>query len=349
MADDDTALDRLLAEGLEAGLYTGAAAAIGSGDGVDRVRTVGEADPTTGEAVTTDTRFDLASVTKAAVTAPVVLALVEEGRVALNEPIGRYLDPVAGTDRGDVPVWKYLTHASGLDPYHYDPDWSDPASARQAIYGADVHDPEGVDEYEYSCLNYVHLVAALRAVTGESFADLARRHVFDPAGADTARIGPLPADVPVAVTYDHQHEDRPLRGAIHDPIARALAGESGNAGAFGSITDVARLAGAVLNDGEGRSGRVLSPATVARSRANWLADDQRPHGLGWRLAVESYPAANWPTTAFGHTGYTGTSLWIDPAFDRYAVLLTNAVYHDEEREFLALRERFHGVVASERY
>jgi len=354
----ETALDRLLSEGLAGDLYTGAAAAIGSAGGVERVATVGRPDPARDQPVTPDTPFDLASVTKAVATAPVVLSLVEAGKIALSEPIGEYLEPVAGTTRGELPVWKYLTHTTGLEPYHYDPAWTGPADARTDIYETDLHDPGGVDEYEYSCLNYVHLVDAVRRITGDTFADLVARHVTEPAGAATARIGPLPDDAgPVAVTYDHQHADATLRGAIHDPIARALAGESGNAGLFGSVTDVSRLARAFLPAdtgtsgraaGSGESPRVLAPPTLSRARRNWLGDDRRPHGLGWRLALESYPAANWSTVSYGHTGYTGTSVWLDPEFDRFAVLLTNAVYHDAG-EFLAFRERFHGVVAGGRY
>lgn len=346
-------LDRLLTEGIDAGLFTGAAATVGTSDGIEWRTAVGERDPRTGDPVTDDTRFDAASTTKATVTTTVVLRLVEEGALAISEPLGAHVPPLDGTDRGEIPLWRLLTHTSGLQPYHYE-GWESPETARQAIYDADLLAAEQGDRFEYSCLNFVHLVDAVRRATGRTLADLAREYVFDPAGMERARIGPLPDDAdPAAVTYEREHEDEVFTGEIHDPIARALAGESGNAGLFATATDLGRFATRLLTDRRRDAGadgdHLLAPGTIDRMTTDWLPDLDRPHGLGWRLARECYPAPNWSLSSFGHTGYTGTSVWIDPDADRFAVLLTNEVFCGKDDGMVQFRERFHGAVAGERY
>lgn len=346
----ETALDGLVREGLDEGLFTAVAVGIGSSAGLERSFTAGTRDPESGAPVSDDTLFDCASVTKAAVTAPVVLRLVEEGILALSDSIGRYLDPLSGTDRGDLPLERFLTHTTGLQPYYYDEDWQRPEDARRDIYEQALLDVEQRGTYQYSCLNFVHLVAAARETTGETFADLARRYVFDPAGMAHARLGPVEDESrPVVVTRERDHLERVLQGKIHDPIARALKGESGNAGLFATVSDLASLATALLNDGDGANGQVLSPSTIRRMREEWLPADQRPHGLGWRRATDHIPASNWSRDSFGHTGFTGTSLWLDPESDRFAVLLTNEVYCGKESEMARFRERFHNVVGGGRY
>ena len=346
-------LEQLLTDGIDSGLFTGAGAAVGSSEGIEWQTTLGERDPRTGDPVTDDTRFDAASTTKPVVTTTVVLRLVEEGVLALSAPLGAYVPPLDGTDRGGVSLRQLLTHTSGLQPYHYDESWGSSDAARADIYDADLLEAPPGERFRYSCLNFVHLVDAARRATDAPFADLAQRYVFDRAGMGDADIGPV-ADDNVAVTYDHDHADRALVGEINDPIARALDGESGNAGLFATVSDFARFAEALLTDcsSDGRpSGGpgLLAPGTVGRMRRNWTTDMERPHGLGWRLARDCYPAPNWSLSSFGHTGYTGTSVWLDPEADRFAVLLTNEVYCGKENGMIRFRERFHSAVAGERY
>lgn len=347
----DSPLERLLKEGIDAGVFTGAAAAVGTSDGIDWQRTAGQRDPRTDDPVTRDTLFDAASTTKAVVTTTIILRLVESGTVALSAPIGEYVPPLDGTKRGEIPLRYFLTHTSGLQPYHYE-DWSSPAAGREDIYDSNLLEAEPGERFAYSCLNFVHLVDAARRVTDSTLAELATQFVFDPAGMDTARMGPLPDDAPpAAVTYEYEHADRAFVGEIHDPIARGLAGESGNAGLFATVTDLGHFASTLLTDAHrnNMSPRLLAPGTLRRMRENWIPDLDRPHGLGWRLARECYPAPNWSTDSFGHTGYTGTSVWLDPEADRFAVLLTNEVYCGKDNGMVRFRERFHGAVAGERY
>jgi CubicO group peptidase (beta-lactamase class C family) len=354
-AQDAPLLEDLLAEGIESGIFTGAAAAIGTSDGIEWSTTAGERDPRSGEPVTPETLFDGASTTKAVVTTTVVLRLVEEGVLALSAPIETYIPQLEDTERGEIPLHHFLTHTSGLQPYHYDEDWGSPEEAREAILSADLIEAEPGERFAYSCLNFVHLSDALRRVTDRTLADLAQEYVFEPAGMERSRMGPLEEPEPNAVvTYEWGHADATIHGDVHDPIGRALAGESGNAGLFTTATDMGTFAAEMVatarDEVETDGSHVLSPSTVARATADWIPDlESRPHGLGWRLGMACYPAANWPPSAFGHTGYTGASIWMDPEADRFAVLLTNEVYEGKGGGMPQFRERFHGAVAGQRY
>lgn len=345
-------LDDMLSEGIDEGIFTGAAAAVGSSDGIEWEATAGTRDPRSDDPVTDETLFDAASTTKATVTTTVVLRLVEEGRLALSAPVAEYVPPLEGTERGSIPLRHLLTHTSGLQPYHYDDDWETPEEARQAMYDADLIEADPGERFAYSCLNFVHLVDAVRRLTGRTLHELAAEYVFDPSGMESARLGPLDDDAPpAAVTYEHEHADRAFVGEIHDPIGRAFAGESGNAGLFATATDLGNFASTLLADSQSdrsEPGRLLSPGTIARMTDDWIPGLERPHGLGWRLARECYPAPNWATDSFGHTGYTGASVWIDPDADRFAVLLTNEVYCGKGEGMIRFRERFHGAVAGGR-
>jgi len=344
----DDPLTALLEDGLSAGVFPGAVAAVGRAVGTERVVAVGERDPENGLAATPETVFDLASLTKPVVTATVALALSESGAIALSDRLDRHLPALDGTPRGEVELVGLLTHTSGLQPYAYDPAWTTAEEVLDGLYARSLLDVAPGERYEYSCLNYVHLAEALRRATGESLADLAERLVFDPAGMTDARLGPTDA-TPVAATYDHEYRDRTLRGEVHDPLGHAMDGESGNAGLFATVGDVAQFARALLNDGRADGDRLLSPATVARLSEDHVPDVEEPHSLGWRLARRQYPGLPWSGDAFGHTGYTGTSLWVDPVHDRFAALLTNQVYDGKDTGLLRFRERFHGLVGAGRY
>jgi CubicO group peptidase (beta-lactamase class C family) len=347
--DGDPVRD-LLEEGLERDVFTCAVAAVGGAGGVHRTLAVGESDPETGRRATEESLFDAASLTKPVVTTTLVLGLVERGELALRDGLARHLPELEGTERGSVTLRQLLTHTSGLQPYQYDDTWTGHGDALSGILEADLLATVPGEAYEYSCLNFVHLAAVLERVTDRSLHALAREGVFEPAGMADARVGPLtdpPAEV--VVTYDHQHRSRALRGAIHDPIASAMAGRSGNAGLFATAGDLAAFARAILDDGLGVSGRVLSPASVGLLPENRTPEHAAPHPLGWRLAHDDWPAPTWSDRSIGHTGYTGTSLWLDTDADRFAVLLTNDVYTGKDGAIERFRERFHGIVGAGRY
>ncbi|WP_435156585.1 serine hydrolase domain-containing protein [Haladaptatus sp. DFWS20] len=338
-------LEAVLERGRNEGVYPGAVAAIGTKSGLDRVAVVGERDPERGEGMTRETVFDVASLTKPVVTATTALSLVESGIVTLSDDLRRHLPTLDGHRRGGIRLLELLTHSSGFQPYSFSESWQSPTDVLDGLRSRSILETEPGSRNEYSCLNFVYLAEALRQATGCSLAELAKRHVFGPVGMANSCLGPHPDGSNLAATYDHQYRDRILRGEVHDPLGWAMDGESGNAGLFTTIDDLAAFAQAYL----AADGTLLSQATTNRLRDDWLPELESRHSLGWRLADETYPAPNWSRTGLGHTGYTGTSLWLDHDRDRFAVLLTNQVYDGKDTGLIRFRERFHAMVAAERF
>jgi CubicO group peptidase (beta-lactamase class C family) len=339
----------LLEEGIETELFSGAVAVVGSSDGIESTVAVGTRNPKTGASITEETIFDVASLTKPIVTTTVILRLVERGVVALSDTLGDLLPAVTKPDRKDVQLHHLLTHTSGLHNYYYDPEWDSAEAARTDFFGRSLMEAEPGSRFKYGCNNFVHLGHVARQVTGESLERLAERYVFEPVGMEYARMGALDSlELPIAVTYEHNYAERPLEGEIHDPIARKLGGESGNAGLFATAPEVARFALSMLESTSGDGDGILSRATLDRLSDNWTPDMEQPHGLGWRLAQNLRPAPTWSKKSIGHTGYTGTSLWIDLTRDRFASLLTNEVYYGKNDRMSRFRERFYGIAGANR-
>ena len=348
-AVDSSDLRQLLKDGLE-DTFPGAVAAIGrlsegSNDTRLTVR-IGERDPACGLPMTTETRFDLASLTKPIVTTTLLFQLVENGTVTLDDQLDRYLPEIEGTDRGAILLHELVTHTSGLQPYIYSDAWESRDDVLTDLLERDLRSTSSDQRFEYSCLNFVHLELVLRRATGTSLATLAEERLFRLADMRTATMGPPDSDVPIVVTYDHDHADRPLRGETNDPLARALRGYSGNAGLFATITDVVKFAETMLRSGTTADGeRILSPASIRAMRVERVRSDETAQGYGWRTPINRTPAPIWTDDAIGHTGYTGTSLWLDYERQAYAVLLTNAVF-DDVPDLSRFRQRFHALAAA---
>ncbi|WP_313691804.1 serine hydrolase domain-containing protein [Halorarum halobium] len=341
-------LSTLLRRGVEADAYVGAAAAVGDADGGLAVDCVGFEDERGGDPVTRETRFDVASLTKPVVTTTVCARLLERDTVQLWAPLAEYVPPLEGTARGEIPLRDLLCHTSGLPPYKSFPfGWESPEALRESLYTSHLGllaDPG--EWFVYSDLNFVHLADALARAAGESLSSLASAHVFDPLGMERASLGPLEATSDVAATRDHRWRNERLRGEIHDYIGAVLGAESGNAGLFATIEDLTPVARMLLGDGALDGSRVLSASTVRRLTSNQTPDADRPHGLGWRLPHDGSPSGPWSERSFGHTGFTGTSIWIDPDAGRFAILLTNHLLTGESSTELSnVRAKFHAAVA----
>lgn len=338
----DDSLEAFLTRGLDDGVYPGAVAVVGTTDDIGRVGVVGQRDPERADPMTNSTLFDAASLTKPVVTATTALSLVESGEIALSDELRRHVPELAGYRRGEIRLDQLLTHSSGLQPYAFSESWSSTADVLAGLRDRSLLEADPGSRHEYSCLNFVYLVEALRRATGQSLDELAGTHVFGPAEMDNSHLGAVADEENVAATYDHDYRDRTLRGEVHDPLGWAMDGHSGNAGLFTTAADLAAFARAYLT----ADGTLLSAATVERLRDDWLTDCDDRHSLGWRLADGTSPAPNWSHTGLGHTGYTGTSLWLDHERGRFAVLLTNQVYDGKETGLVRLRERFHAMVAA---
>ena len=280
------------------------------------------------------TLWDLASLTKVVGTTSAMLQLVAAGRVALDSPVVAYLPAFAPPDapgKRRITVRQLMTHSSGMPPWRpLYKEATDPASALALALATKPDTTPGV-RYVYSDLNFITLGALVARVTGEPLDAYLARHVFAPLGMRDTRYRPPASELPrIAPTEYDPWRQRKLRGEVHDENAAALGGVSGHAGLFSTGTDLARLARAYLTCLTGRGGtgdgrRVFDSATVAVfTRAQDTAVSRR--ALGWETPTGGNSAGHYLSRrAFGHTGFTGTSMWMDPVHGVYIILLTNRV------------------------
>jgi CubicO group peptidase (beta-lactamase class C family) len=292
-----------------------------------------------------DTIFDLASLTKVVGTAMACWASIERGRLRLDDEV-RALLPAFAT-RG-VRVRHLLTHTAGL------PAWrdlraagSDPAERRAAVLREPTERPPD-QRVVYSDLGFITLGALLEAVSGQPLPELARREVFEPLAMTETRWLPPAAWLPrIAATEWADDLGSWAWGRVHDENARALGGVAGHAGLFSTAADLARLGRSLLAGGAG----VLSPRSVALMSVNATPHLNEDRTLGWQARGRGGNSAGDLLTeaAFGHTGFTGTTIWIDPHLGLYAVLLTNRVHlgrGPSTAAILRLRPRFHNAVVA---
>ncbi len=305
------------------------------------------------EAMTADTIFDLASLTKVIATTTCVMRLFEQGKIKLNDPVARYLPEFAQNGKDDITVRQLLVHYSGLreDLDLTDKDsegkqqakWEGKDTAYRMAFAEKPVFPTG-SRFLYSDINFITLGALVERVSGESLDAYAAKTVFQPLGMTHTRYRPPPAWKSRTAPTEFDDDHVMLRGVVHDPTARRMWGVAGHAGVFSTADDLAKFAQALLKGG----GRVLAPITVEK-----MTTPQQPpnatavRGFGWDLdsPFSSNRGELLPVGSFGHTGFTGTSLWIDPTTDTYIILLTNAV-HIKGGSAIALRTKVGSAVAA---
>jgi CubicO group peptidase (beta-lactamase class C family) len=305
----DSPLDRLVPPILEGDNIPGAVVLVGGPDGVRYRKAFG--------AASIDTVWDLASCTKVVATTTAAMKLVEEGRIGLHDPVSKHLSGFAGRD---ITVEELLTHRSGLPAYlSPKPEWTpDDIFARVTALRASK-------ETRYSCLNMLSLARLVEAVTGTSLGDYCRDAIFEPLGMkDTgfaptsSRCAPTAPNVPP--------------GVVHDPLARAYGTpehRSGNAGLFSTADDLALFCRALL------AGKILKPETVRRM----FTPNSDTRGLGWDV-FDDPPYR----PGVGHTGFTGTLIWLHPPSGRFALVLSNRTLRGENVDVRRLRKEVLAVV-----
>jgi CubicO group peptidase (beta-lactamase class C family) len=302
--------------------------------------------------------FDLASITKPLATATSIMILAEQGRVSLDEKVkdyvpgfAPYLDE-AGKPADDARLWHLLTHTSGLPPYadaaEVEKTYGRPCPTEQLVsYIAQLKktDPPGA-AFHYSCLGYITLAHILKKTAGQSIAEFSQEHIFGPLKMKHTFFNP-PDKFREFCVPTQVIEGQPLVGAVHDPLARLQGGISGNAGVFSTVDDLAVFAEMVLSQGESEGTRILSPLGVERMTSVWPKAAFAGRGLGWDLdsGYNTSGGDLFGPNSYGHTGYTGTSIWIDPDTDTYIVFLTNRVHPDDQGAVIAMRSRVANVVA----
>ena len=293
-----------------------------------------------------DTIFDLASLTKVVATTPAVMQLVDQGKVRLNDPVIKYIPEFAQNGKTDITVRDLLTHYSGLEPdFDLNPPWNGrDAGLNLAFSAVPIVPPE--TKFIYSDTNFIVLGALVERVSGVPLDSYCAQNIFTALGMAHTRFLPprdwLPQIAPTE--YDENHQM--IHGVVHDPRSRRMGGVAGHAGVFSTADDLAKFAQTLLDGG----GQVLSPAAVEK-----MTGPQQPpnatavRGFGWD--IDSPFASNrgefLPVGSYGHTGFTGTSLWIDPSTQTYIILLTNAVHpRGHNSAMVSLRARVATAVAA---
>ena len=297
------------------------------------------------EAMTVDTIFDLASLTKVIATTTAMMQLVERGKVRLNDPVAKYLPEFAPNGKEDITVRQLLTHYSGLEPdLDLKTPWQGKETAFRMAFAETLQEPPG-SGFTYSDINFITLGALVERVSGETLDQYTVRHIFAPLKMTHTRfVPPLAWKAKIAPT---QYDDNNvmLRAVVHDPTARRMGGVAGHAGLFSNADDLAKFAQALLNGGGG----ILSAFSVEKmTRPEQPPAAEVLRGFGWDIdsPFSSNRGDLLPVGSFGHTGFTGTSVWIDPTTKTYIILLTNAVHPRGKGNAVGLRSKVATAVAA---
>jgi uncharacterized protein YbbC (DUF1343 family)/CubicO group peptidase (beta-lactamase class C family) len=321
------------------------------------------------EAMTADTVFDVASLTKVVATATSAMILVERGKLRLADPASRYIPELKGEGRERITVEHLLTHRSGYAPdFDLGERWRGHDEMLKRLYVEPLRSVPGA-RFVYSDIGMIVLGEIVGRVAGEPLDSFAAKNIFAPLGMkDTGfrRIAQGPQDTAflarVAPTEtvramnsylggageDGGAGELMLRGQVHDPTANRMGGVAGHAGLFSTADDLAVFCQMILNGGEYGGARILSPLGVAEmTRPRQVTDDGGARGLGWDVftTFSTNRGDLFPAGSFGHTGFTGTSFWIDPASETFVVFLSNRVHPDGRGDVGPLRARVANVVA----
>jgi len=301
------------------------------------------------EDMTADTIFDLASLTKVVATTPALMKLFEQGKFRLNDKISDYIPEFQG-GRSEITIRNLFTHFSGLPPdLKLDPPWTGYQTGIALACATPPSGPPGV-RHVYSDINFELLGELVRRLSGQMVSDYALRNIYLPLGMkETAFLPPAEWIPRIAPTERVPGNGPALRGVVDDPTARYMGGVAGHAGLFSTADDLARYAQMLLNGGELDGVRVFSPLTVRKFTEPQTPPDQPVlRGLGWDIDSQYSGARGelFPIGSYGHTGFTGTSLWIDPLTNTYAIVLANSVHPEQRPAITPLRSRIATIVAA---
>jgi uncharacterized protein YbbC (DUF1343 family)/CubicO group peptidase (beta-lactamase class C family) len=301
----------------------------------------------TDEPMTEDTIFDAASLTKVVACTPAVMFLIERGDIKLEERVQVYIPEFKGDGKEAITLRQLLTHTSGLRPdISTSPAWSGYDTAIRMACAEKPLNPPGAS-FVYSDINFFLLGEVVQRVSGRKLDEFVAREIYQPLKMVNTRYLPPASDIS-RIAPTEKVDGRMLRGMVHDPTARYMGGVAGHAGIFTTAADLARYARMLLNLGELDGVRVFKAETV-----KWMTSVQSPEtvparrGLGWDIdSGYSRPRGRiFPLGSYGHTGFTGTALWIDPFSKTFWIFLSNRVHPDGRGSVLALESTLANLAA----
>ncbi|HSE34439.1 MAG TPA: exo-beta-N-acetylmuramidase NamZ domain-containing protein [Pyrinomonadaceae bacterium] len=316
------------------------------------------------EPMTVDTVFDLASLTKVVATATSVMILVERGKVRLSDPVSTYIPELKGEGRERITIEQLLTHRSGYAPdFDLRERWSRYDEAIKRLIAEPLRSAPGT-RFVYSDIGFIALGEVVRRVSGMPLDQFAKKNIFDPLRMkDTSFVPSASQRMRIAPTEKRRGQmsylgdsggdagaegDVWLRGQVHDPTSYRMGGVAGHAGLFSTVDDLFKYCQMILNGGQINGVRILSPLTVAEmTRPRLVSATGATRGLGWDInsSYSTNRGELFPLGSFGHTGFTGTSIWIDPASQMFVVFLSNRVHPDGKGDVATLRGRVSSIAA----
>jgi len=296
------------------------------------------------EPMTVDTIFDIASLTKVVATTTAVMQLVQKGEVRVNDPVAKYIAEFAENGKDDITVRNLLTHFSGLrEDFDLNPPWQGREAGLRLAFAERPPYPPG-SRFLYSDTNFIALGALVERVTGTSLDRYCARKIFAPLEMSHTRFLPPASWRSKMAPTEYDEQGKMLRGIVHDPRARRMGGVAGHAGVFSTADDLSKFARALLNGSPILAGDMVEKMTTPQQPPT----AQVLRGFGWDIdsPFSSNRGDLLPVGSFGHTGFTGTSLWIDPTTQTYIILLTNAVHPRGKGSAVALRSKVATAVAA---
>lgn len=317
------------------------------------------------EPMTPKTIFDLASLTKIVATATSIMLLVERGKVRLSDPLSLYIPEIAGAGKERITIELLLTSQAGYGPdFDLRERWTGYDEAIKRLIREPLKNAPGT-RFIYSDIGYIALGEVVHRVSGLTLDEFARRNIFIPLGMRDTGFRPNPnLKGRIAPTETRRGQlsylgdtaensgpdgEKWLRGEVHDPTAYRMAGVAGHAGLFSTADDLAIYCQMILNGGRYGSVRILSPLSVAEmTRPRVVSPGGWSRGLGWDINTpfSSNRGDLFPLGSFGHTGFTGTSLWLDPVSRIFVIFLSNRVHPDGKGDVIALRGKVSSIAAS---
>jgi CubicO group peptidase (beta-lactamase class C family) len=328
-------IDALLNEAISHNLIAGGVVLIGNRDKVLFERAYGRVSPLPeARAMTPDTIFDIASLTKVIATTPAILKLAEERRLSLLDPVVKWFPEFAGHGKDSILVLNLLTHTSGLD----DIPLSKENPLQSAVFGAAAQKLKGEvgSRFKYADLNFILLAELARRATGAGLDLYAQASFYRPLGMTDTGFNPHDKARCSATLC----EDRIIQGEVQDQLSHQLGGVAGHAGLFSTVEDLSRFCRMMLSGGSLDGKRVLAQRTVDQMTAPYFSrGGEVVRGLGWDISspYSSPRGLGFSKVSFGHTGYSGSSIWIDPVSDTFVILLTARLDYNRVHDFNKLR------------
>jgi len=342
-----TEIDQVIAEEIAAGNFPGAVVLVGQKDEIVYWQAFGNKiiDPCE-EPAGRNTIYDLASMTKPIATATSIMILRDRKAIGLDDYVSKYLPSFACNGKEDTRIEHLLTHTSGLPAYTNANELKEqfgspcPEKVIEKICALEALSKPG-EEFRYSCLGYITLAKIIENVSGQNIGDFSRENIFGTLGMKDTTFNP-PEFRKWDIAATEVIDGRPLRGTVHDPLAKLMAGLSGNAGLFSNAYDLSIFCRMLLNGGKWHGKKILSPEAVT------LLTAERTHGRACGFDVNSTYA--WvkgsyaPQDAFCHTGYTGTSIVCELASKTFIIILANRVHPDDDGTTKPVRIKISDIV-----